>query len=137
MVGSWELIRVIHKPTKTPARKTSHSTQISLCLINKARNTVGKFPAVRGLTCDNLPDSSSPKSKKGHSTALKQGFFLWGRQEQVAQAQAYLLTEDNKVIWDPLPGRCIWEGSWADPGTVNLIKVDMSLEGMTRQHIFI
>lgn len=53
------LHRVIHKPTKIPARKSSHHMQISLCLINIARNPVGKFPAVRHLTCDNLPQQHS------------------------------------------------------------------------------
>lgn len=56
--------RILHKPTKIPARKTSHCMQISLCLINKARNKVEKFPAVTRLTCDNLPHGSTPKSKK-------------------------------------------------------------------------
>lgn len=70
--------RVIHKPTKPPAIKTSHCMRIRLCLINKARNTVGKFPAVRDLTCDNLPHGSTPKSKKDIQQPWNKVFFFDG-----------------------------------------------------------
>jgi len=60
--------------------------------------------------------------------------FLGGSQEKVSQAEGCLLTEDYKPLWDLLPGRCIWEESWADPGTANPIHADISLERMTRQH---
>lgn len=69
--------RVIHKPTKIPARKNSHCMQTNLCLINKARK-VEKFPAVTGLTCDNLPHGSTPKSKEDIQHPWNKVFFFEG-----------------------------------------------------------
>lgn len=93
-----ELSTLASHTTKTLARKTSHGMQISLCLINKARNTVGKFPALRGLTCDNLPHGSTPKSKKGPSTALKQVFFSFGGDKSKSHKQKPAYSQ-KKISW--------------------------------------
>lgn len=90
-----------------------------------------KLSAFTGPICDNLADGSNPKSKKDIQQPRNQA-FLGGRQEKVSRAEACLLAEEHKLIWDPLPGRCLWKESGAGSGTGNQTNADVSLEGMTR-----
>lgn len=89
MVGSWELITELSINQPKAGRKTSHHHwwhHIRICLINKTRNTVGKFPALKRPHMWQRSPQQHSHEQKGHSTALKQGFFF-GRDKSKSHKQ--------------------------------------------------
>lgn len=56
--------KVVQKPGKKPFRKVNQGIQISLSLINNARNKAENFSAFIGAIFSNLPTAAILRAKK-------------------------------------------------------------------------